>query len=58
MMLERLFKTEMIPDRKPVALCEGPDEGERIDRCSLPESSQKADEDREYLLAKFERQPS
>ena len=45
-------------DRNPDALCEIPDGGERIDLCSLLESSQKADEHREYLFAKFERQPS
>ena len=49
-MLERLFTTEMPPDRKLNALCEGLDEGEKIDRCALPESSQKADEHHEHFL--------
>lgn len=58
MVLERLFTTEMTPDRRPEALCEGPDEGERTDRCSLRESSQRSDEHHAYLFNKFERQHS
>jgi hypothetical protein len=54
-MMEWLFTTEMMPDRKLNALCEGLYEGERIDRCSLPESSQKVDEHHEHFFDKFER---
>lgn len=53
-MMEWLFTTEMTLDRKLNALCEGLDEGEKTDRCALPESSQKADEHHEHFFDKFE----
>jgi hypothetical protein len=56
-MMARLFTTEMMPDRKLNALCQGLDVGEKIDRCALPESSQKADEHHEHFFDKFECQP-
>jgi hypothetical protein len=58
MVLERLFTTELTPDRRPEALCEGSDESERMARCSLRESRQRSDEHHAYLFNKFERQPT